>query len=173
MRSRFFWEVWYLLICKPKKKEGLEGDNFLWFFFWAWYSCEMQEVSRVLYGCNCGEVLKPLPLHNTLSSASVEQNFDVQVSTCWFPWSFLNRIILLSIRTSFLIIQREKQPEGTWWVGKSVLLLKKGVVVTSTHVLSSHWKVCIELLEWGYWERHLSSLQMRSSCAPPAKCVLV
>jgi hypothetical protein len=47
MRSRFFWEVWHLLIqnfmkfCKPKKKEGLEGDNFLWFFFWAWYSCEM------------------------------------------------------------------------------------------------------------------------------------
>ncbi|CAK9197470.1 unnamed protein product [Sphagnum jensenii] len=37
-----------------------------------------QEVSRVLYGCNRGEVLKPLPLHNTLSSASVEQNFDVQ-----------------------------------------------------------------------------------------------
>jgi len=51
---------------------------------WKW---EMQEVSRVLYGCNRGEVLKPLPLHNTLSSASVEQNFDVQVSTCWFPWS--------------------------------------------------------------------------------------
>jgi beta-ureidopropionase len=38
----------------------------------------MQEVSRVLYGCNRGEVLKPLPLHNSLSSASVEQDFDVQ-----------------------------------------------------------------------------------------------
>jgi hypothetical protein len=111
MRSRFFWEVRYLLIqnlmdiANQKKRKAWRVTTFYGFSFehdtlvkciqnlimiifihvkWKW---EMQEVSRVLYGCNHGEVLKPLPLHNTLSSASVEQNFDVQVSTCRFPWS--------------------------------------------------------------------------------------